>query len=196
MSVSTYDRLVDSATTLFARKGFYGASIRDIADQQGISKQALLHHFASKEKLYAEVLERIATRVMKKVGEIDSNLSSLEKLATVMQQMSQLSTDDLDGARVLMRELLDNPDRAQEAVNWYLNPLLDSLVEIVEQGQVAGEFQQVSPLAFIYNLLGAQQYFMISLPTLKQMLNAKEYKSLLKNHQVELKAMMNSRLAV
>ena len=182
MSSSTYERLIESAISLFAQKGFYGTSIRDISEQLGISKQALLHHFASKEKLYGEVLERIAQRVISRVKQANENLTAIEQLEISLDQMSVWSTEDLDGARVLMRELLDNPERAPNAVNWYLNPLLDAMVSIIEKGMKQGEFKTVRPLAFIYNILGAQHYFIISLPTLKQMLSAKEYKKLLKDH--------------
>ena len=50
MTISTYDRLIDSAVVLFAKKGFYGTSIRDIAEQLGIRN----HEFDKciKEKRY------------------------------------------------------------------------------------------------------------------------------------------------
>lgn len=194
MPDTTYERLVLSATALFAQKGFYGTSIRDIAAQQGISKQALLHHFVSKEKLYGVVLERIAEQVIGRVNETDRNLSATVQLENVLEQMSAWNSENMDGARVLMRELLDNPERAPHAVNWYLSPLLDSMTEIVERGQASGEFKDVSALALIYNVLGAQHYFVISLPTLKQMLSAKKFKKILTDQKAELKGMVMSRL--
>ncbi len=194
MPNSTYEKLIYSATRLFAQKGFYGTSIRDIAEQVGISKQALLHHFSSKEKLYGEVLERIAQEVLSRVSSNDPEAQPQRQLETALDNLWQWTTEDMDAARVLMRELLDNPERAAHAVNWYLNPLLELMVSIINKGQDTGVFQPVSALAFIYNILGAQHYFMVSLPTLKQMLSAKEYKQLLVQQQLELKAMMMSRL--
>ena len=57
-------RLVAAATKLFAEKGFYGASIRDIAREMGVAKATVLHHFADKGALYSAVLEGVA-------GELD-----------------------------------------------------------------------------------------------------------------------------
>ncbi len=54
--------LIAAATRLFAARGFYGVSIAAIAEELGITKQALLHHFGNKEKLYSAVLEGIAAR--------------------------------------------------------------------------------------------------------------------------------------
>ncbi len=196
MSHSTYQRLIHSATKMFAQRGFYGTSIRDIADQLDISKQALLHHFSTKEKLYGEVLKQIAEQVMERVNHNEQYDSATLQIETAFERMAQWGLEDLDGARVLMRELLDNAERAPHAINWYLNPLLEAMVAIIKKGQSQGEFKKVATLAFIYNLLGAQHYFMISLPTLKQMLSEKEYKSILKQQPIELKAMMLNRLLI
>jgi len=197
MKSSTYDRLIDSGAILFAQKGFYGTSIRDIAEQVGISKQALLHHFATKEKLYGEVLARIADNLVTGLENIiGEKQSPREQIDIAIDKLFEWMSDDVDSARVLLRELLDNPERAPHAVNWYLNPLLEALTAIVKRGQKEGVFKKVSPLAFIYNILGAQHYFIVSLPTLKQMLSAQDYKILLKDQHKELKAMMISRLLV
>ena len=48
----TRDDLIDVATVLFARRGFSGVSLQEIAKELGISKQALLHHFPRKEVLF------------------------------------------------------------------------------------------------------------------------------------------------
>ena len=39
------EEYLDAAEALFAERGFYGVSIAAIAEQLGLTKQALLHHF-------------------------------------------------------------------------------------------------------------------------------------------------------
>ncbi|HEV7565907.1 MAG TPA: TetR/AcrR family transcriptional regulator [Microbacteriaceae bacterium] len=51
-------RIIDDAMALFASGGFYGTSLRSIAEMVGISKSTLLHHFASKEELLIAALQR------------------------------------------------------------------------------------------------------------------------------------------
>lgn len=51
-------RIIDSATELFAERGFASTSLSDIAARVGTSKSTLLHHFGSKDLLLADVLAR------------------------------------------------------------------------------------------------------------------------------------------
>lgn len=46
------ERILVGATVAFSRKGFYGASVREISFQAGLEQPSIYHHFGSKENLY------------------------------------------------------------------------------------------------------------------------------------------------
>jgi AcrR family transcriptional regulator len=48
---STRDRILDVALDLFTAKGFDGTSLREIAEELGVTKAALYYHFASKDDI-------------------------------------------------------------------------------------------------------------------------------------------------
>jgi AcrR family transcriptional regulator len=48
---STRERILDAALDLFIEKGFDKTSLREIAEQLGVTKAALYYHFASKEDI-------------------------------------------------------------------------------------------------------------------------------------------------
>ena len=48
-------QILTEAARIFARKGYEGASMRDIAEACDISKSLLYHHFNSKEEIYSRV---------------------------------------------------------------------------------------------------------------------------------------------
>ena len=52
------ERILREAFSLFARLGYTGTSLADVAREAEISKAGLLHHFGSKEALFSAVLER------------------------------------------------------------------------------------------------------------------------------------------
>jgi AcrR family transcriptional regulator len=50
-AASTRERILNVALDLFSDKGYDGTSLREIAEQLGVTKAALYYHFASKEDI-------------------------------------------------------------------------------------------------------------------------------------------------
>ena len=65
-----------------------------------------------------------------------------------------------------MRELLDNRGRADTAGTWYLKGFLQDLIARVQKIPNWQTASDAEALAFIYQILGAINYFRISEPTL------------------------------
>ncbi|WP_329108074.1 TetR/AcrR family transcriptional regulator [Micromonospora sp. NBC_01699] len=53
---STRVRLLDTALELFCHRGFAGTSLQMIADQLGITKAAVYHHFKTRDEILAAVI--------------------------------------------------------------------------------------------------------------------------------------------
>jgi AcrR family transcriptional regulator len=59
----TRKRILDAALALFAEKGYEATSMREIAEQLGITKPALYYHFDSKEDIVRSLLADIEAKV-------------------------------------------------------------------------------------------------------------------------------------
>ena len=186
MKLKTKDKLLSTATVLFSKNGFYGTSINDVAAEVSVSKQGLLHHFPSKEKLYAAVIAQAAHHLVDLVKEIKTESDNAQnQLFALFKSMVCADEERLRVIILLMRELLDNRERAEQAHKWFLRPFLDDVVAIVTSGQQHGYFKGQSPLAFVYHLLGATQYYVISRPTLDK-LYTREERKLHEQHHMEM----------
>lgn len=53
------DRILSAAENIFARFGFRRASMSQIAEEAGLTRQALYHHYSSKEALFRAVVEQL-----------------------------------------------------------------------------------------------------------------------------------------
>lgn len=62
-------RIVDEALIVFARSGFHSGSLREIAKRVGLTPTGLMHHFASKEDLFTEVIRQRDERVRVAAGD-------------------------------------------------------------------------------------------------------------------------------
>ncbi|MEM9668316.1 MAG: helix-turn-helix domain-containing protein [Pseudomonadota bacterium] len=167
MAGDTREKLLDTAEALFAERGFYGVSIAAIADELGLTKQALLHHFGNKEKLYGAVLQRLSGDFERELADISAAEPDASKqlksylLARAADVLAQTNRSQL-----LMRELLDNKRRAEAASTWYLKPYLETLTGMVRAVPGWTHADDAEAFALIYQLLGAITYFSVSQPTL------------------------------
>ena len=58
-SLTPRDRILDAAMLVFRRHGFRRSSIEQAAEAARLTRQALYHHFDSKEALFRAVVERV-----------------------------------------------------------------------------------------------------------------------------------------
>lgn len=123
----TRERILQLALELFSRHGYEGTSIRDIAEQMGITKAAVYYHFPSKESLLAGVLTPAMTRVRQVLAEAGkvTTAGQRRKLVTGIvdvvgdagPQIVVLLSDPAVGAH--LRELTGNsplPQQVAEAL--------------------------------------------------------------------------------
>lgn len=71
MAGDTKERILDAALELFARCGYLGTSMSDIAKQLGITKAALYKHYASKQAIFDAIVESTAARYEADTDKID-----------------------------------------------------------------------------------------------------------------------------
>ena len=58
------EQLLDVALGVFARQGYHGASMNDVADAAGVTKQVVYQHFDSKRDLYLALLDEVGDRLL------------------------------------------------------------------------------------------------------------------------------------
>jgi AcrR family transcriptional regulator len=57
-------QILRAALRAFTRKGYYGATIREIADEAGVSVAGLYHHFGSKLELLEQIMDDTMDRLI------------------------------------------------------------------------------------------------------------------------------------
>src|SRR5260221_875306 len=100
------ERIHAAARSLFSRYGYEGVSLQLIADEVGLHKSSLFHHYSSKLSLLKEVLEATVERVLDCVRPLQGD--DPPKLPTVLRAMDALVdqfSDDPDAARLLLATL-------------------------------------------------------------------------------------------
>jgi AcrR family transcriptional regulator len=95
-------KILDACVDAFGASGFHGTTMKEIAQRAGISQTGLLHHFAGKEELLAEVLaahEREAAEIVREADDLHALQAQLrvvqlnEKRPGMVQLHSILSSE-------------------------------------------------------------------------------------------------------
>jgi AcrR family transcriptional regulator len=102
------EQILAAATQAFARSGFAGTSLDDIAAEAGISRVILYRHFDSKTELYRAVLDRVCARLVATVGERNFTAASVDALVSA-------AAEDPAGFRLLFQHAAREPEFRAEA---------------------------------------------------------------------------------
>jgi AcrR family transcriptional regulator len=79
---NTRERLLLAARTVFARSGFHGASVEEIASEAGFSTGALYSNFDGKEALFLAVMERAIDEHAREISDAVGARTSISERAT------------------------------------------------------------------------------------------------------------------
>lgn len=105
----TRQRIIASAATVFARKGYHGASLDQVAADAGLTKGAVYWHFQSKSDLFLALLDARFQRDMSemavKVDAAHSQPDPFESLKLVLLQLADKIESDRDWPRLFLEFL-------------------------------------------------------------------------------------------
>ena len=111
------DAIVESAAALYARRGFQGASVADLAKACGTSKALIYHYFPSKDDILYEVMAAHLDDLVDAADDAMQSGDARERLRALTFSFLRLYVGARHSHKVLLNEL-DNlpPERRVEVV--------------------------------------------------------------------------------
>lgn len=154
MDVRTH--ILKVATRRFARQGFDSTSLQEIADEVGIKKPSLLHHFPSKNELLRAVLDQLFehwTVVLPRLLEAVTS-GRARFFDAIIEELIGFFSEDPDRARLVVRELLDRPQQMQSRMAQTLTPWVTLIADYIRRSQQAGHAaESVDAEAYILHVV-------------------------------------------
>ena len=118
-------QLIEVGRAVFAKRGYDGTSMEEIADRAKVSKPVVYEHFGGKEGLYAVIVDREMDYVVRRIVEAISVGSPRERIEAASLAFLTYVKDQPDGFAVLSQ---DSPSTATRG---RLSSLLNDLAERV-----------------------------------------------------------------
>jgi TetR/AcrR family transcriptional regulator len=166
--LSSRDKILEVSEVLFARRGYAGVGLREVAEQAGLGKSSLFHHFKSKDALYSEVLGEVLGRIKRVLDPIAASHTAPElRLVAWVEGLVDVLASHPGTARLLMRALVEDdplgPDLPEAiAAEQVLASILDGIRTLLEEGVTSGAFRNVSIPDSVQTLIGATVYHFAS----------------------------------
>ncbi|MBM4269553.1 MAG: TetR/AcrR family transcriptional regulator [Deltaproteobacteria bacterium] len=139
------DQVLRAAERLFARRGYDGVGLREIAQEVGIRAPSLFKHFASKQAIYNIVMRDLFEGLARAVGEaIDGAGDYEEKLDRLVEAYIDFLVARPHFSAILFRELLDDPRAVEQLTSRSGLRIYHDLERFLRAGRRAGAFRDVS----------------------------------------------------
>ena len=152
-------RLLDVAREVFAQKGYAGASLSEIARQAGLRKASLYHHFSTKDSLYLSVLDQLVHDVRELfIATHIADGGFTARLERTASRALDYLDSNIDGARILARDMIDRGPFMQNHGQKTLDLTLRLGASFLQQGMEAGEFKRQNPEQLILSIVSLCLY--------------------------------------
>jgi AcrR family transcriptional regulator len=110
----TREEILELSVPLFARCGYDGVSMRNIAAAMGLTPAALYYHFTDKEHLYLDVVVHACReRSAELKGILDGLGSPWARLEEYVAGLARLNATDKDFLRLMQWVMLDSNETRQ-----------------------------------------------------------------------------------
>ncbi|HWC09559.1 MAG TPA: TetR/AcrR family transcriptional regulator [Solirubrobacterales bacterium] len=152
--------IVETFTRMVAENGYDAVAIRDLAEDLGMSKGTVLHHFGSKDRLLEEVH---STYMRRRLDEIALILAELDgparRLKAMVFQNLIAMQQDADATRAFAREIVRfSREDLMNDVRAMRREYFDTLRGILDEGMDQGAFRRADTTIVALQLFGMMNW--------------------------------------
>jgi AcrR family transcriptional regulator len=145
-------QLIEVGRAAFARRGYEGTSVEEIADRAKVSKPIVYEHFGGKEGLYAVIVDREMEYVVTRISESIGSGTPRERVEKAAMAFLTYVKEQPDGFVVLSR---DAPlAQARGGMSSLLNDVANRVADVFAAAfKQAGYNPKVAPI-YAHALVG------------------------------------------
>ena len=153
LEFGTRERLLETASHLFAEKGYASTSVREIVAQAGVSKPVLYYYFQSKEGLYYAILNWGAKVQQKIIDEVFEASGTVQDRIIFLYRRIYEEIKEYQGLYAMIHGLLYGPPQGAPEYDFpnFHRQMFEAVKRICFEGLSSGEFKKadVDEIAFL-----------------------------------------------
>lgn len=160
--MSTKSLIIDVAEQLFAKFGYLGVSMSDIAKSLEMTKAALYYHFPSKEKLYLEVVDgafKEFSDMIKKITEGDYSVQ--KKFCKAITSYVDFCLEEKDLAKLTNEKYSKEDENIVDFISRKKDEIAGQFEPIVKEVLVLRKKDSISSNVATHLLIGMLNTFVL-----------------------------------
>lgn len=127
-SFSTRNKILETALRLFSKKGYLGATTKDIAKGAGIAEVTLFRHFPSKERLFEHVINTYSfLPVLRGLLPEISEMSYEKALTVITGRFLDTLNSRKDMIQIMHSEMRRYPEKIYKIYHDFLDEMIKTL---------------------------------------------------------------------
>ena len=151
--MTSREKILDAAVTVFARKGRNGAHMEEIAAEASINKAMIYYIFHGKDELYQEVIKKVFTDMYAKAlphneENRSKGLEPRERLEALIDEMFDSFSGNQNFTRILIDAMINGVNEITAAMKhcgdvYGEDALMNEFSAILASEGAAGSFRKV-----------------------------------------------------
>jgi TetR/AcrR family fatty acid metabolism transcriptional regulator len=141
-SVDKHNKIIISATKVFAKKGFFNARISDIAKEAKVADGTIYLYFNNKFDILISVLEEEIGKIIEQIEKAIEQETDPEKMLNIfIEKHLSAMKQNKNLAEVIHIELRQSDRLVKEYRNTSFKQYIDMISKIIKKGQELGIYR-------------------------------------------------------
>jgi TetR/AcrR family fatty acid metabolism transcriptional regulator len=133
-------QILDAAVRVFARRGYHGARVGDIAEEAGVAHGLLYHYFSSKEAVLQTIFRENWGALIERFRAVEAaDEPAPEKLEGIAKILLRTWRNDPDLVTVMVREVARSQQLQGQVEE--VREAFAIMQRVIEEGQATGVFR-------------------------------------------------------
>ena len=164
---ATRAELLAAGRTLFARRGYDGASVRAITELAGANLGAITYHFGTKRGLYAAVLEQGLGPLAQRIESVArSEGNALDRTLGIVETYFDHLAEHADLPHLLLQEVAAGKP-PPDVVRGILQRIMAAIAGLQEEGTSDGSIRPGHPILTGLSVVSQPVYLTLVAPLLR-----------------------------
>ena len=151
--------ILKAAETVFAERGFSGATVSMIAARAGAPKANVHYYFPTKEGLYRAVVERVLTAWLDAAASFDASDDPVDALTAYIVAKMDLAREMPLSSQIYASEMMHGAPVVQDYLETTLADWVRSRSAVVRRWIADGKLRPVEPKVLFYMIWATTQHY-------------------------------------